>query len=242
MPTNDVIESIEEYCKRLSEALHKLPTPEREELIREVRSHIFERVEAEPEVTTEALTKILREVGEPKELAAEYRTQAALSEATRSEATSVLRPWMLLRATLSWGLTSMTGLVAFLVTVAGYGCALVFYLCALLKPFFPSRIGLWLAAQRTLSLGYWNGRLTGAEVYGMSVRPPNSFVVLGTLGPVDGPVRELLGHWLIPVSFLCGAVFCVATSIFTRWFITKFRSKKKWSARLPHATSMMRSR
>jgi hypothetical protein len=242
VPTNDVIESIDEYCKRLSTALHRLPTPEREDLIREVRSHILERVEAGPEVTMEALTRILREVGEPKELAAEYRTQAALREATRSEATWVLRPWMLLRATLSWGLTSVTGLVAFLVTVAGYGCALVFYLCALLKPFYPLRIGLWLAAQRTLSLGYWNGRLTGAEVYGMSVRPPNSFVVLGTLGPLDGPIRELLGNWLIPVSFLFGAVFCLATSFVVRWFITRFRRKKSWSAPLPYAPSMTRSR
>ena len=242
MPTNDVIESVDEYCKRLSKALHKLPAPEREDLIREVRSHILERVEAGPEVTTEALAKILREVGEPKDLAAEYRIQAALHDATRSEITWALRPWMLLRATLRWGLTSVAGFVAFLVTVAGYGCALVFYLCALLKPIFPSHIGLWLAAQRTLSLGYWNGRLTGAEVYGMSVRPPNSFVVLGTLGPVDGPMRELLGFWLIPIGFLCGAVFCIATSFFVQWFIARFRRKNGWTAPLPYAPSMPSSR
>jgi hypothetical protein len=240
--TKDVTESVDEYCKRLSKALHQLPTSEREDLIREVRSHILERVEARPEVTMEVLAKILREVGEPDELAAEYRTQAALREATRSEVTWVLRPWMLLRSTLSWGLTSVTGLVAFFVTVVGYGFALVFYLCALLKPFFPSRIGLWLAARHTLSLGYWNGRLTGTEFYGMSVRPPHSFVLLGTLGPTNGPIRELLGNWLIPVSFLCGAVFCLATTFVTRWFITRFRPKEKWSGPLLYASSMTRSR
>jgi HAAS domain-containing protein len=237
--TNDVIESIDGYCKRLWKALHKLPAPERDELIREVRSHILERVEAEPEVTTEALTEILRAVGEPKELAAEYRTQAMLREATRGKPPWVLRPWTLLLGTLRWGVKSMAGLVAFLITLVGYGCTAVFLLCALLKPVFPARIGLWLAPQHTLSLGYWNGRLSGTEIYGISVRPPVSFA-LGTLGSTEGPVRELLGNWLIPVSLLCGAVFFLATSIVARWFIGRFNRKKKWSASRPYATSIRR--
>jgi uncharacterized membrane protein len=239
--TNNVTESVDEYCKRLWKALHNLPTPEREDFIREVRSHILERVEAEPEVTADVLTKIFRAVGEPKELASEYRTQAMLREATRSDAQWVLRPWVLLRATLRWGVTSIAGLVAFLVTVIGYGCAVVFYLCALLKPIFPTHIGLWLAAQHTLSLGYWNGRLSGAEVYGMSLRPPISFVLLGTLGPTGGPIRELLGYWIIPIGFLCGALFFLATSMFTRWFIARFNRRKKWTASPSHATSIPQS-
>ena len=241
MSTNSVTESVDEYCKRLWKALHNLPTPEREDFVREVRSHILERVEAEPEVTAEVLTKIFRAVGEPKELASEYRTQTMLREATCSDAPWVLRPWVLLRATLRWGVTSIAGLVAFLVTVIGYGCTVVFYLCALLKPIFPTHIGLWLTAQHTLSLGYWNGRLLGAEVYGMSLRPPINFVVLGTLGPTEGPIRELLGNWLIPIGFLCGALFFLATSMFTRWFIARFNRRKKWTASLSHATSVPQS-
>jgi len=241
MSTNSVTESVDEYCQRLWKALHKLPTPERDDFIREVRSHIWERVEAEAEVTADVLTKIFRTVGDPMELAAEYRTQALLREATRKKAPWMLRPWVLLRATLRWGVTSVVGLVAFLVTAFGYGCTLAFYLCALLKPFFPSRIGLWLAAQHTLSLGYWNGRYSGAEVYGLSVRPPTSLVVLGTLGPTDGPVRELLGNWLIAVCFLCGALFFLATSMVARWFIAKFSRRKKWAASISRATSIPQS-
>ncbi len=240
MPTDDVIESIDEYCKRLWKALHKVPFPERDDLVREVRTHILERVEGEARVTPKILTEILRAVGEPKELAAEYRTQAMLREATRREPSWVLRPWVLLRATLRWALTSMAGLVAFLVTVIGYGCAAVFVFCALLKPVFPARIGLWLAPQHTLSLGYWNGHLSGTEVYGISVRPPVSFV-LGTLGSTDGPIRELLGNWLIPVTIPCGALFFLATSIVARWFIARFNRKKKWNASLSYATSMTQS-
>jgi hypothetical protein len=234
VPTNDVIESIDEYCKRLSKTLHKVPAQERDDLVREVRSHVLERVEAEPRITPEILAEILRAVGEPKELAAEYLTQTMLREATRGEALWVLRPWILLRATLRWGVTSIAGLVTFIVTVIGYGCATVFLLCGLLKPAFPARIGLWLAPQHTLTLGYWNGRLSGTEIYGISVRPPVSFV-LGTLGSTDGPVRELLGKWLIPVGIVCGALFFVATSIVARRLIARFRRKKKWTASLAYA-------
>lgn len=230
MPANnDVIESVNEYCKRLWKALHKLPSAERDDFVREVRTHILERVEAEPRVMPEILTEILRAVGEPKELAAEYRTQGMLREATRRDAPWVLRPWVLLRATLRWGLTSMAGLVGFFAAVTGYGCAAVFLLCALLKPVFPARI-----------FGYWNGRLSGTELYGVSVRPPVSFV-LGTIGSTDGPIRELLGNWLIPVSILCGALFFLATSIVAQSLIGRFTRKRKWNASLPYATSITQS-
>lgn len=174
------------------------------------------------------LDQSLRAVGDPKELASEYRTQTILRQATRTRV-----PWVLLRATLRWGATSVAGFVAFLATVVGYGCAAVFLFCALLKPLFPSWIGLWLTPQHMLSFGYWNGRLSGAELYGISVRPPVSFV-LGTLGPTDGPVRELLGVWFIPVGILCGALCLLGTSVLARWLIRKFSRRKKWSPSLAY--------
>jgi len=205
-----------------------VPSPDRDEIVREVRSHIVEHVQAEPKVTEEVLIEILRAVGDPKELASEYRTQTILRQATRTRL-----PWVLVRATLRWGATSVAGLVAFLATVVGYGCAAVFLLGALLKPVFPSRIGLWLTPQHMLSFGYWNGRLSGAELYGISVRPPASFV-LGTLGPTDGPLRELLGVWFIPVGILCGAFSLLGTSVLARWLIRKFSRSKKWSPSLAY--------
>jgi hypothetical protein len=222
-------------------ALHKLPTAERDDFIREVRSHILERVEAEPEITADGLAAIFRAVGEPKELAAQYRTQTMLREATRSDVPWVRRPWILLLATLRWAVTSVAGVVAFFATVIGYGSALVFYLCALLKAVFPSHIGLWLIGQHMIGLGYWNGHISGAEVYGMSVRPPHTFVLVGTPGPVDGPVSELLGYWIIPLGFLCGLVFLVATSLVARWFIARFNRGRKWNASLSYETSVPHS-
>jgi hypothetical protein len=128
------------------------------------------------------------------------------------------------------------GVVAFLATVIGYGCSTVFFLCAFLKPMFPSRIGLWLASRHTVCFGYWNGHLSGTELYGISVRPPASFV-LGTLGPTDGPVRELLGAWLSPLGVLCGVLSFLVTSLIARWLIRRFSQNKEWSASLAYTKS-----
>jgi hypothetical protein len=213
VPTDRVVEIVDRYCSRLRKALHRAPSPERDEIVAEVRGHILERVEAEVQITEEALDGILRVVGDPSELASEYATDSMLRRAARSRS-----PWLYLRATLRWARTGITGLAAFLATVIGYGCAAVFLSCALLKPVLPSRIGLWLSPERTLSFGFWNGRLEGAEIYGVSVRPPFSFV-LGTMGPTDGPIRELLGVWLIPVAIIVGGLLFTATTFFVRWLI-----------------------
>ena len=230
MPLDDVMNAVDEYCNRLWKALHKLPGSERDEIVREVRGHILERVEAEPKVTEQVLTEILRAVGDPKELASEYKGYAVLRQATHSRS-----PWVLLRAMLRWAATSVVGLMAFLATVIGYGCGTVFFLSAFLKPMFPSRIGLWLAPQHTLCFGYWNGQVSGTVLYGISVRPPA--LVLGTLGPTDGPVRELLGAWLSPVAVFCGVLCFLATSLVARWFIAKFKPKSKRCASFPYAVS-----
>jgi hypothetical protein len=211
---------VNEYLGRLRKAFDHVPSVERDELVEEVRSHVLERIEAEPHVTEQVVSDILRAVGDPKELASQHKTEAMLSRAVRSKS-----PWVLLRSTLGWAMTGTTGIVALFVTLTGYGCAAVCYLSAFLKPFFPARIGLWLRPEHTLTLGFWDGRFSGTEVYGISVRPPALFV-LGTLSPTQGPVRELLGSWLLPVGLLCGGLFVVGTTLLTGWFIRRFGLRK----------------
>ncbi len=216
MPADRITQAIDQYCVRLRRALRGVPSGERDEIVEEVRSHLLERIESEQHMTEEAVSRVISATGDPKELAKEYEMQAMFRQAATSRS-----PWLLLHTTLRWAMTGGAGIAAFFVTVLGYGCGAVFYLCALLKPFFPSRIGLWLAPEHTLSFGYWNGHLSGTEVYGVSVRPPASFV-LGTLGPTEGPIRELLGPWLIPIGVVCGALLLLVTTLFARWFIRRF--------------------
>jgi HAAS len=215
MSTDRAMAAVNQYVARLQKAFAHVPSAERDELVEEVRSHVLERIAAEPHVTEDVVSGILRAVGDPEELASQHGTQDMLRRAATSRS-----PWVLLTSTVRWATTGIAGVIALFVTLTGYGCAAVCYLCVLLKPLFPARIGLWLSAEHFATLGYWDGRFSGTHVYGISVRPPVSFV-LGTLGPT-GPVRELLGPWLIPVAFLGGGLFVVATTLLTRRFIRRF--------------------
>jgi len=211
--------AVEQYLARLHKAFHHVPSPEREDIVAEMRSHVLERIEAEPQATEQVVNDILRAVGNPRELAAQHRTEAMLRRAATSRS-----PWVLLGSTLRWATTGIVGVVALFVSLTGYGCAAVCYLSVLLKPLLPTRIGLFLH-EHTFTLGFWDGRSSRSEVYGLSVRPPASFV-LGTLGPTEGPVRELLGPLLFPVAFLGGGLFVVATTLLIRWLIRRFGPRK----------------
>lgn len=225
---------IEEYLACLQKNLSKLPNAERDELIEEMRCHILERIADEDQVSGDVVSRVLTAVGEPKQLASQYETEYMLRQAARSRS-----PLVLLGSTLKWGTKGITGFVAFAVTLAGYGCAAVGYLCALLKPILPERIGLWLSPEHTLTLGFWNGRLSGTEVYGISVRPPISFV-LGTQSATNGPVREISGPWFFPVSLMVGLLFVVGTTYFTRWYIKRFGWRTSAPALLVYPSLKMR--
>jgi hypothetical protein len=218
---DEVIRGVDQYCARLREAMRNAPAAERDELVAEVRAHIVERLEGPPEVTPSRLSEVLRAVGDPDALAAEYQTDALLRRAARSTS-----PWILMRAALRSTMVSGAGLLVILALTLGYGSATVFVSSALLKPFFPSRVGLWLGPEQTLTFGFWNGRVSGVEVYGVAVRPPASFV-LGTLSATDGAVHELLGFWLIPVGLVGGVALFFATTLLARWWVARVRSSRR---------------
>ncbi|MGE5124655.1 MAG: hypothetical protein ACM3PV_00075 [Betaproteobacteria bacterium] len=132
---------------------------------------------------------------------------------------------LVLRTTLRWAGRGAAGVVALLVTVSGYGSALVCYACAVAKPLFPSRIGMWLTPEHAVTIGYWSGRLP-SELIGLSVRPPVGLVVFGTLGPTAGPVRELLGPWLTPAGILAGFFLALPTTWCARRLIQRHLARR----------------
>jgi uncharacterized membrane protein len=236
MRKSDVEARIEKYLSDFRRALIKVPAAEREDILQEIRCHIVERVEAYGEVTELLVNQILDSVGDPKQLASQYKTSAMLRRAVKSRS-----PWVLLSTTFRWATTGVAGVVALITAVIGYGAATASSLCFLLKPFFPSRVGLWLSPQHTLTLGYWNGKLIDTEIYGFAFRPPFNFVVLGTLPSTKGPVRETLGLWIYPVCFLGALLLLVATTSFTRWFIRKFGPRKSLSLNAGDKTECLQS-
>ncbi len=235
MSADNVATRIDAYIAEFRKFLADVPSVEKEDLLQEIRSHIIERVEAYGEATEDLLHQILRSVGDPKQLASQYKTTAMLRRAAKSRS-----PWVLLSTTFRWATTGVAGVIALFVTVFGYGAATTCFLCLLLKPFFPSRVGLWLSPQQTVTLGYWNGKFVATEVYGFAFRPPFN-VVLGTLTSTNGPVQELLGPWLYPVSILGALLFLTATTYFTRWFIRKFGPRRSLSLNASGKTKCLQS-
>lgn len=216
MPDAELMEVVDGYCARLRAALGRLPAGQREDFVQEMRSHVLERAREQEPLTPDGLAGILRGLGDPRELAAAYELDAVLDRAAGSRS-----PWLLLRASLRWARTGAIGFGVLLLTTAGYGSALVCYVSAVLEPFFPSRFGLWQGAGGRLTFGFWSGR-AGDDVFGIAVQP-GSFV-LGTLGPAEGPLRDVLGMWIVPIGLVLGAALGIGTTLASRSLIRRFRS------------------
>jgi len=176
---------IDTYLMRLRRSLGELPAEEVNDILREIRGHILERAETGGELTDEALVRILRELGQPEDIGPLYQAEAMVARARSS-----LSPALMLRTTLRWAMRSIAGFIVFMAGLLGYGTAFGFFACALLKPFMPAQIGLWIRG--------------------------NGF----TLGAVDAPgANELLGWWIIPVGLIAGAVLLVCTTHALRWLL-----------------------
>lgn len=210
---------VEAYLERLRRALGK-ETPGAAELAREIEAHIFERIQREG---GDEVGRILREMGEPESLAADYRADAPFRRAARSWS-----PLVVLTATGRWAVKGVMGTLVFLVAVAGYGAAAVCLVATLLKPALPGKIGLWVAPGPTAVLGYWSGA-PDTELYGLSLGR-YSLVVLGTAGPTPGPIREVLGAWFYPVAWFSGVLLFVATTLAVRFALARFGPRARWRA------------
>jgi Predicted membrane protein len=128
--TADGRDSIELYLSRLDAALHTVPASEREEFVREIRGHIFERLEQSNDVAA-----VLAGVGDPEELAKQFCTETSLVQLARTGS-----PWRLMRTAARWALSGSQGFSMFMVALVGYGLGASFYISAMLKPIFPDHV------------------------------------------------------------------------------------------------------
>jgi len=127
------------------------------------------------------------------------------TERMLTRAASSFSPWLLLRTCGRWAMLGMKGTLAFMFALFGYGTALALTVAIFLKPFLPL-VGLWLGP-RTLQVG-----------------------------TPDHPelMRELLGHWFVPVMAVAACAIAVGTTHALRWMIR--RSKTEPSRMLRPAT------
>jgi len=177
----------ETYLGQLKAALDGVPRSERDEILREIRAHILDSVETASNRDV-AAEKVLRLLGAPQELAERYRTEYQLSRASHS-----LSPLFLLRTTWRWAKLGMRGILAFLLALFGYTIALSLIVAILLKPFMPSRVGMWVGSE------------------GLNIGVPSH----------PERMHELLGSWFVPVIAVLAFAFAVGTTQALRWVIRK---------------------
>jgi hypothetical protein len=190
-------EKIETYLSRLDVALTGLAADDKEDILREIRAHIADSVAGSTD-RTGAVERVLRMLGSPEELAQRYSTECLLSRASRS-----FSPWLLLRTCWRWALTGAKGTVAFLLALFGYTAALGLTTSIFLKPFMPSKVGLWIG--------------------------PHSFNVGVPAHPEQ--MRELLGQWYVPVIAAVAFLIAAGTTHGLRWMIRRRKSGSEWSHR-----------
>jgi len=176
-------DAIELYLTHLNAALLRVPRVEREDFLKEIRVHIFEKLEQQGA----NIPEVLAGLGQPEELAQQFLSECSLSKSARSWS-----PWTLMKAATRWGLTGVQGFAMFFVGVIGYAFAFAFYACAVLKPFFPRNVGFYLSSQG-LSLAnfpYAHGHEVGAPWFIPTMVVLGFFSVAGTSVALRAMMRK----------------------------------------------------
>lgn len=137
-------DAVELYLMQLNAALPDLPRAERDEFLREIRAHIFDKLRQGAPVPA-----ALAALGDPEELARQVRAECSLVQSSRSWS-----PWVLMRAATRWGLSGVQGFLMFVLALVGYSMAACFYITAVLKPIFPDNIGFYVS-QRRFTVAAW---------------------------------------------------------------------------------------
>jgi hypothetical protein len=189
---------INAYLKRLGDSLGSLPPGEASDILQEIRSHIEERRVELGGADDRTAERILAQLGRPEDIGALYQTDALVARARAS-----FSPLLIVLTTLRLATKTALGLIAFLLGFFGYGLGLGLVVCAVLKPFFPQNIGLFVGARGV------------------------------NLAAVPAPDRadELLGWWVIPIDLLVGVLAVLGTTMFLRWMLRFARSP--WSRGAP---------
>ena len=128
-------EQIDTYLNQLSRYLTKLSAADRDEILREISSHIQDSLTV-PGATAET---ILARLGPPEQVAAGYRDRVLMKRASRSYS-----PVTVLRATLRLATKGVSGIIVCACAVFGYLIGGGFVMVGFLKPIFPKNTGLWL--------------------------------------------------------------------------------------------------
>lgn len=166
-----------------------------QDAVREVESHIRERVAESPGMPNEreALETILDRLGSPATVARAYSLEMIMEEAAvGGRVTAVLRSLFHLAA------TGVTAFFTALLLFVGYSLGVGFLAVGILKPIFPTNVGLWF--------------VNGLPAFGAQFPAPPGTAPLG-------------GYAIIPICFLMALAILVGTHKLARRWIAGLRER-----------------
>lgn len=182
-----------DYIRRCRTATSILSEKDREEVLLEVNSHIYEYLSANSAANQmEALLNVLERLGAPEETLKEVVAIKKIGQATRT-----FNPKHLIQA-LALNLTN--GVIYIILSVL-FLFEIVFPILIILKFIYPDRVGLFVYSNGTFRFGYQNETGSGGIGFGFF----NS--VKGT---------EILGSWFIPVSLLIAVLIYIGIVFFLK--------------------------
>ena len=165
--------------------------------VREIDSHLRERIAAAEATTDErqTLERILAELGPPLQVA-----QAYSAERTIEEAVTTGRLVPIVRAMGHLAATTLRGFFVALALLMGYVTAFAFVALAALKPIFPDNIGVQFIRGFPVGLGmHW---------------------------PLEPGVDLRGGYWVVPIALFCGLGIFVGTHKGARRFLAWWRERR----------------
>jgi len=183
-----------------------LPRAVANDAVREIESHLRERVAAVSAGADERalLEQILAELGPPLRVA-----QAYSAERTIDEAVVTGRVLAVLRAMWQVAISSVLGFLAALGLFVGYAAGFAFLAIGIMKPIYPDNVGFWV-------------------VNGEGSLPTS----LGMKFPAEGVPAG--GNWVILIGLVCGLGLLVLSHRGARRFLAWFRERRGSAPSRPH--------
>jgi uncharacterized membrane protein len=174
-----------------------LPSDVVRDAVREIESHLRERVASADAATNErdVLERILAELGPPLRVAQAYSAERTIDEAV---ATGRFVPTV--RAVSHLAASTGRGFFVAFWLLLGYVVAFGFLTIAALKPIFPDNVGVEFVRGFPVGIGAHFPLEPGAVIGG--------------------------GYWVIPFAALSGLVIFVATHRGARRFLAKWRERR----------------
>jgi len=159
----------------------------------ELRAHVLDRLSQVAVVTEDDCRGVLQALRSPDEIARQYRMEFLLKHSSWN-----LSPVTVLRTLVRWTLAGVQGYLVFLVALIGYLLAASFYLTALLKPFFPHNIGMYVSDR--------------------GINIANFPVQYG---------HDVMGNYYIPFAVFTGYLLTFGTTVLIRFLVQRLGGLRK---------------